>query len=271
MKHLIAIDLDGTLLNNDNTVSNYTIKVIETLTSKGHLIVLATGRPFSSTYDIYKLLNLNTPVITDNGGSIQHPKDDGFAKRKTYIPLHIMHKLFAFSKDQLSSAFFSVGDTIYAYKYNPRLSAIFKSAQKEQVIEAEFTSLSIEPTGMIFLVYTPFMEAFETFIKEQLSNVLSYRFWGGDLKHAVYEIYLKHVSKWSAIHYLLEYYNINFKHAIAFGDGLNDIEMISSIQHGVAMKNALEEVLAISKDVTSSNNHEDGVAKYLNDYFKLGL
>jgi len=271
MKHLIAIDLDGTLLNNDNIVSSYSIKVINHLTSLGHMVVLATGRPFSSTYDIYKTLNLNTPVITDNGGSIQHPKDDGFAKRKTYIPLHIMHKLFAYSKDNLSSAFFSVGDTIYAYKYNPRLSAIFKSAQKEQVIEAEFTSLSIEPTGMIFLVYTPFIQSFESYISDHLSHVLSYRFWGGDLKHAVYEIYLKHVSKWSAIHYLLEYYQIDQQHAIAFGDGLNDIEMISSIQHGVAMKNALEEVLEVSKDVTLYTNHEDGVAKYLSAYFKLNL
>ena len=86
---------------------------------------------------------------------------------------------------------------------------------------------------------------------------------------AVYEIYLKHISKASAIKYLLDIYGIAQSEWISFGDGINDLEMIREAGLGVAMKNALPELKAVSKDITEYTHDEDGLVRYLIKMFDL--
>ena len=95
--------------------------------------------------------------------------------------------------------------------------------------------------------------------------------WGQDHKHAIYEIYLKHISKASAIEYVRKYYGIDKANTIAFGDGVNDIEMIEYVTLGVAMKNAMPEVLAVCNDITKETNDDHGIANYLINHFDLKL
>ena len=112
-------------------------------------------------------------------------------------------------------------------------------------------------------------ESLETYIKENHGDTISFRLWGAGHKHAIYEIYLKHVSKSSALNYLLDYYNIERSNLIAFGDGINDIEMIRDAGIGVMMKNGTWELKGVSKDQTELTNDEDGIANYLIKHFEL--
>ncbi len=110
----------------------------------------------------------------------------------------------------------------------------------------------------------------ENYIKENYDDTISFRLWGGaGHRHAIYEIYLKHVSKSSALNYLLDYYNIERSRFIAFGDGINDIEMIRDAGIGVMMKNGNWELKGVSKDQTEYTNDEDGIARYLIKFFDL--
>jgi len=65
------------------------------------------------------------------------------------------------------------------------------------------------------------------------------------------------------------HYNIPMRNTISFGDGLNDIDMLSEAAIGVAMKNASNEVKGYANDVTDYTNNEGGVGKYLAKYFNI--
>lgn len=73
-KKIIAIDLDGTLLRYDSTISNYTKEVISKVQAKGHQVVISTGRPYRMALDYYLQLNLKTPMITFNGALTHMPE-----------------------------------------------------------------------------------------------------------------------------------------------------------------------------------------------------
>ena len=268
--YLIACDLDGSLLNKKSDLSQYTIEVLTHLHNLGHKVVIATGRPFGGAIDLYNKLDINAPMINDNGATIENPMDPTFAKQRTLIPNHIMKDIFNHAKPILKSAFFSINRTVYAYKYEPKLEEYFAGlATSSNVIEKDFSELDVEPSGLIFLVDTKKRERLETYIKKHYQDTISFRLWGAGHKHAIYEIYLKHVSKSSALSYLLKHYNIEQDRLIAFGDGINDIEMIRDAGIGVMMKNGTWELKSVSKDQTKFNNDQDGVAKYLVSFFNL--
>lgn len=76
----------------------------------------------------------------------------------------------------------------------------------------------------------------------------------------------KDVTKAEAIKELIKYLDINLSETIAFGDGMNDIEMFQAVNYKVAMKNAVQELKDIADMITESNN-QSGVAIALNKIF----
>ena len=269
MNYLIACDLDGTTLNRQGELTTKTIKVLRHLRSLGHIVCLATGRPYNGAIGKYEEVGLDTPLITDNGGSIENPVDPTFAKQRTYIPVHMMHQLFTFAKPMIISSFFSIDDIVYAYKYDTKLEEFFSGIHSDRVIENDYTAFNVEPTGMVFLIQSDKQKEFEGYIDLHFGQTLSHRLWGVENGYAVYEVYLKHVSKSSAIKYLLDYYQIPQERWIALGDGINDIEMIRDAGIGVAMKNAVPELHAVADVITEMTHDEEAVANFLIDFFKL--
>ena len=75
-QHLIAIDLDGTTLNNQSKLTPTTIKTLQTLSRQGHLVSIVTGRPYLISGHLYDQIGLKTPMINFNGalGHIPHRK-----------------------------------------------------------------------------------------------------------------------------------------------------------------------------------------------------
>lgn len=268
-KHLIALDLDGTLLDDNSKIPQKNKEVIQKLVDQGHLVVLATGRPFHATIDIYNELDLKTPVITDNGGNIREPKNPKFQIVSDGIPVKIAHDLFHYTKPHLESAFYSFGDHVYAYKYLDRLHNIFMGSQNAKIIHASFDELQHTPTGMIYLVKTSFMQDFENYINTKYPKDVGFRLWGSDSKHAIYELYKFGSSKLSAIFWVAEHFGIDKSRIIAFGDGLNDIEMISGVQLGIAMPNGEKALKDVADLILDTTNHDAGVGLFLEKYFNL--
>ena len=73
-KKMIALDLDGTLLRSDNTISDYTVETIKKIQNKGHKVVIATGRPYRMALEHYRRLELSTPMISFNGSLTHLPE-----------------------------------------------------------------------------------------------------------------------------------------------------------------------------------------------------
>lgn len=69
-RYLIALDLDGTLLKDDKTISEKTIKVLNKVKEEGHVVMISTGRPYRASELYYKQLDLDTPIVNFNGAFI---------------------------------------------------------------------------------------------------------------------------------------------------------------------------------------------------------
>src|SRR5699024_11721713 len=74
-KHLIALDLDGTLLTDSKEISARNKQMIFSAVEAGHIVVIATGRPHRASINYYHELNIDTPMVNFNGALIHHPKD----------------------------------------------------------------------------------------------------------------------------------------------------------------------------------------------------
>lgn len=74
-KHIIALDLDGTLLTDQKTISEKNLKTIQAAKEAGHIVVIATGRPHRGSKQYYAQMDLTTPMVNMNGAYVHHPRD----------------------------------------------------------------------------------------------------------------------------------------------------------------------------------------------------
>lgn len=268
MKYWIFMDLDGTLLNRQGQLTRNTIEYVKKLTRKGHQVVITTGRPFVGAIDIYHELGLKNLLITDNGAYISNPRDRNFKPIKMVMKLEDSHRLFELIEPIILSAFYNVEDKVYVYKLDKSLSWLFHGAEGENLIEGPLNKVNVPPTGIIITVLEKDMTYFETIVNNHFKDI-TYRLWGTKDGGALYEVYVKENTKGNAINQLIEMYKINRDYTIAFGDDLNDFEMIKTVNHGVAMLNARNGLELSTKYQTFLTNSEDGVMDYLIKVFNL--
>ena len=76
--HIIALDLDGTLLTDNKTITNETKQILQKAREQGHHVVISTGRPYHSSKPFYQELGLCSPIVNFNGAYVHHPSDRSF-------------------------------------------------------------------------------------------------------------------------------------------------------------------------------------------------
>lgn len=266
-KYLITIDLDGTLLNSSSTMSNDTIQYLQNLQAKGHKILLATGRPYRGTKYVYDQLNLNTPLIVDNGATIYPENDQDFKAFEIKISKEVSDNLFNFAKEGLVSAFYNVDNELYIYNYLKDLEFFYFLNPTTTIIEGELDNKNYPLIPNFILTVTlDFHEKFEDFINN--SDDVDFRYWFKDENIVIYEVFPRGYNKATALNHIRNYYNIPKENTISFGDGSNDIELLDHSEHGVMMINGSKRLAAVSDATTSHTNDEDGVVKYLQKFIK---
>lgn len=119
--YLICLDLDGTLLNDNKEISDYT-KSFNFLTKQGHYLMIATGRPYRASQIYYHELNMNTPIVNFNGAYVHHPKADDFETKHEVLDVDIARSMIeALQKLMLQILFFEVRDSVFINNHDPRL------------------------------------------------------------------------------------------------------------------------------------------------------
>jgi len=260
MKKMFVIDLDGTLLNQYAKLSEKTIEYIQTI-KNDHYIIINTGRPYYTCHMFYTQLGLDTPFISDNGGTIWHNLDESVSFGIDY---HIINQLGKKFDQIIKSAFFVHGKDVYAYNYNKRLLDIFYVYIPEETVKkVELVDLKVNAVGFVMVLDNKSVTEFEDYVKNELKDAVGIRFWGADAKQGIYELYAKDVSKMSAITYLQKMYNVSDDNVYSFGDGINDQEMIVGVKNSVAMKNASALIRSLAKSVTDHPHHDDGVVRHI--------
>lgn len=268
MKYYIFVDLDGSLLNRRGQLSDRTIEYVKNLTAIGHEVIITTGRPFIGAIEFYYQLDLKGPIITDNGAFISNPSDKNFKPIKMIMDLEDSHNLFKLVKDITISALYNVDSHVYVYKLDERLSWLFHTASGAQIVETEFDKVNASPTGIIYTILEEHQAFFETIINNHF-NKITYRLWGIRDGIALYEVYVKNNTKGNAIEKVIDFFKVNRDYTIAFGDDLNDFDMLKTVGHGVAMLNAKNGLEMATKYQTYLTNNEDGIADYLEKVFNL--
>ena len=266
-KHLIIIDLDGTLMLNFKEPEKNAINYLKELTKLGHLVIIATGRPFRSSYNIYQEIGLNTPIINYNGALVKHPNDELFPVTDLRVNRFDLFKILDFIGDNLINVFSEIHDDIYVLDYNEDIhpylhvdNGILHTGRLQDI-------LPDNPNGCILFVKEGFVEILQKYVEDHFQDTLRSRYWGEDDLFHIVEIYNIHVNKGEGLKKAIEYYNINKNNVIAIGDGHNDIEMFNASKICVAMGNSHPALLPHANVITKSNK-ELGVYLFLKDYFE---
>ncbi|AJC96615.1 Cof-type HAD-IIB family hydrolase [Staphylococcus hyicus] len=268
-QHLICLDLDGTLLNDDKNITPYTFKVLKTLQSQGHAIMISTGRPYRASKRYYDELNMDTPVVNFNGAYVHHPKDAQFPTQHARLDEGIATCIIDTLKTMnVQNMIAEVMDQVYLDRYDENLFEGFSMGDANIQVGDLRTLLKEDPTSLLIEADEHQIPRIKKILTRFYAENIEHRRWGAPFP--VIEIVKRGISKAVGIDIVKDYLQIERQHIIAFGDEDNDIEMIKYAKHGVAMANAIPELKHVAKETTASNN-EDGIGIYLNHYFQLNI
>ncbi len=262
---LIALDLDGTILNENKTISPRTKRAIQAAVEEGHHVVIATGRPPRSARVYYDELQLTTPFITLNGTFIDLP-----AKRQVLlsegISRDIANQFVHMAKQfDVQNALIETATSFILYRregYDTWFPPEMFAPGYTPVGSSDALDLPIpfDPAAMIFRIDPQYHSEFFRLAQPLATSQVSVRAWS-DLDDTI-EILPKNVSKASALAFVCQTLGVDRNHVLAFGDEMNDLQMLRYARIGVVMGNANPNLLPVADYVTLDCNH-DGVAAYL--------
>ena len=267
-KKVIAVDLDGTLLNSDSKLSEFTKETIKKISKKGHHVVITTGRPYRMAREFYKELELHTPMINFNG-SLTHIPEKKWQQERC-ITLDKEYLLDIVKRKEEIEADFIAGE--YRKKFyitapnetmaDPKLFGV-ESFRPENQFNPELVTKN--PNCILLQTHANDKYALADELNQFYQQQLSINTWGGPLN--ILECTPKGVNKAFALKYLLEVLNVEQKDLIAFGDEHNDTEMLAFAGTGYAMKNASQTLLPYADEQLPLTNDQDGVAHQLSKLF----
>ncbi|TMW71484.1 Cof-type HAD-IIB family hydrolase [Alteribacter natronophilus] len=266
-RHLIAVDLDGTLLSEQKTISPRNRAALAKARELGHEVVIATGRPYRASSQYYRELFLQTPIVNFNGAFVHAPNDRTF--ESSHRPLDeetartIIRTCEAF---QVKNIMVEVMDDYYLRHLNRGFAEAFTLGTSpvdygnlEHLLDADPTSILIHPEKGQEKELT-------SLLNEAHAEATEQRNWGAPWN--VIEIVRGGVNKAAGLSKVAAHLDIPKDRIIAFGDEDNDLEMIDYAGTGVAMGNAINQLKGIANETTFTNE-EDGIARFLEDRFKF--
>ncbi len=255
MKKAVFFDIDGTLLDCMDGILDITPKVkkmIKSLQENGDYVFIATGRPYALLaknilnfgFDGFILAN-GAHVLINNETIHSEPIDKEFIKdlvkafEKNNIQYILQGELYSYMKEHCKE--------FYAYYDGLGISRRYLTG------DFNLEDIDIHKVEML----CPDDETMDLCLSLAKSNPECDYF--SSVNKRALELYLKKNTKGTAILKAIEYLGIPIENTFAFGDGKNDIEMLSTVGCGIAMGNAPDEVKRFAKEITDSVQN-DGVA-----------
>ena len=261
-RRMVVVDLDGTLLNIKQVCSPKTKKYLKKLKELGYIIVIATGRFLRSAVNITDGAEFANYIIANSGGLI-YDIDNYKSIKKHNIDLSLVRSICD-DCDYNEIDYINICDFLYnnrymnSYDFNKNTDRKINNLNKffDEVDDVFSVTIQTRDNSFIKKYYKKFQD-------DNLDVLIMQDSYSDEQS---LEVFAKGVSKYNAIRELCELENIKNENVIAFGDGLNDVDMIKFVGTGVAMGNALKEVKKVSDYVTISHNKE-GVIHFLDGYF----
>lgn len=264
MKYKAVIcDMDGTLLNGEHKVSDRSRKIIKHITEKGVKVFLASGRPYPDIQYFKKSLGLNSYIISSNGAVVH----DETEKEIMYYSLEkeLLSKILALPFGKLHRNLYT-RDSWYV---EIALQELLQFHKESGFAFQQISNLEEKNDGNATkLFYLDESEKnilnFERVLKDNFQDKVSITLSTPNCL----EIMKKGVNKGRAVQDTMEKLGISLEEVVAFGDGLNDYEMLSIVGNPFVMSNGSPRLLeALPHVAKAPKNTEDGVAQILENIF----
>ncbi|TFB61049.1 HAD family hydrolase [Cryobacterium sp. Hz7] len=258
---LVALDIDGTTMHENGTISDGVLDQVRRLAAAGHEVMLATGRSSAATLPVLERLDITPRFVVCSNGAITLHRDPasptGYRREwvETFDPTDVLMQI----RSHLVGARYAVEDERGFYRYTEPFPDATIGLDSEHV---EFDDLLRQDATRVVVISPDHdMEDFLQIVDRMGLNRVSYAIgWTAWL-----DIAPDGVNKATAMERVRAEFGIPRSRVMAVGDGRNDIEMLqwASVQgRGVAMGQAPHEVLAAAGEITGAV-HEDGLALVL--------
>ena len=263
---LIALDLDGTIVREDQSISEEDRMAIGRAQNAGAAVVIATGRIFPTAAAWPRRLHTNAPVICCNGADIRQGGISIFerpiAQEQLRAAYHAMEKyralLYAFCGDHVYCTKQDYNETMFKKWgfYDAISNLVVYCADLDEIL------LKVRGNAAKFLVRT-LDESQHDAILSEARSLPYFDIMKGEAMN--FELVQKGVSKGAGLVAIAQMLGVDMQDTIAIGDSTNDLEMIRDAGVGIAMGNAMPEILEAADDVTAPI-WQNGVARAINKY-----
>lgn len=265
MYKLVALDMDGTLLKKDKSISPRTLKAIMGARDKGVKIVLATGRPVKGIHSYLNYLGLDNDddyAVTYNGSAVQTGKS-GKILFERFMSGSDLHYIYSLSqKFGVNFHAFDGEGNLLTPKPN-QYTDVEASINK---IEAKIMDMSqVKPEDKIIKVMIVDDAKKLDEVYKQLPEDIFVKYSVMRSAPIFLEFLNPTINKGLGVSFLSDELGIKREEVIAIGDAGNDIDMIKYAGLGVAMGNAFPEVKEAADYITVTNE-EDGVAEVIEKF-----
>jgi len=272
---LIVFDLDGTLLNRDSAISEYTSETLKLLSRREIAYTVATGRTLHSARAILEGHQFVLPQAYKNGVVIWHPEQERFSNRAMLTADEVSRVVSACILQGVTPFVFSLDPDQQSTVYHPPLQSdveqqlirklaladhIRARALDELPSDCDITHVnSIGPSEAINAVLQSVSE-------EPHLVAYSGTAWEGR-KWRWLDVHHSHASKGGAIQVMKELLGI--ERVICFGDSDNDLSMFETADESYAPENANAAIKSAATAVIGHHD-EEGIARFLRERFGLG-
>ena len=264
--YLVAVDMDGTLLHNDKSISDYTINVLRKIVEKGILLVPASGRPLNGM----KAAVLNNVkgikyAICSNGAMLMDVQKEKSIS-ETGIPIEKALEALTYLEQ------FPVAVYVHTDRGTFRAEGWEKTGLSEKYPYIRFSEGNVKNLGEFLKTSGVNVMKMGAFVlTDELAQKLLEK--GSPIPgiaflrtgDGIIELNSTNASKGNSLYILCEKLGIQLENVLAIGDNENDISMLQAAGISAAMENAEDDVKQAAKFV-AGNNEEDGAAHFLEEW-----
>lgn len=279
---LVAVDMDGTLLSRDGTISKENIQAIHDAEQLGYQIAICSGRSHPDIQKILQKYGIHASIISGNGAMVYH--NDRFLKQ-LFIPYPLLNEIITILTEyRLPIEFYTDQGILMEENFKETLyDEIRRLMTNNKVISSDAyyhqVGIILKQNSIFFVKDFRQMDLAKqkiykinavTFDPDKRSMLLDCIKQYSEITvtsggFATVEFGHPQANKGFGLKYLADYLRIPMEKTWAIGDNFNDVAMFKAAGQSIAMANAEESLKAISTYMTDDNNH-NGVAKALRKY-----
>ena len=267
MYKLVATDLDGTLLNSDHQLDPFTVATVRRLAESGVQFVIATGRHYCDVAGIRDVLGIRPYLVTSNGARVHAPDDTMIHSRNLSdeaVRRLVQPEIVGDHGRVIVNLF---ADAAWLIDRDaPELLAFHQDSGFRYEIIDMCAHDGFDIAKVLYIGDPSDLALIAARLESEFGDALYVTYSLPDCL----EVMTSNVSKGRALRFVLGRLQMHASHCVAFGDNMNDIDLLETAGHPFMMNNANPDLIARLPFVPRiGNNFEAGVAHHLRQLFSL--